>query len=210
MAFTANAICPSGALLRVLTLGRYCQAHEQNCKSDTLHRAILLKSNADLPEGRKYPILYADPPWQYEHPPMGENRAIENHSPNRPWTPFISRSGPEIGPPITEDNGIATRNLASMRVRYWAGNPTPEKNPASATPRANHMGKREERDEPPCDLPQHRFPLRIHRSPGVSTRSFPPLATLRQWASESTLFALRHLLGTRLGSARGPPPDGVC
>ena len=39
------------------------------------------KSNADLPEGRKYPILYADPPWQYEHPPMGENRAIENH----PW-----------------------------------------------------------------------------------------------------------------------------
>jgi len=37
------------------------------------------KSNADLPEGRKYPILYADPPWHYEHPPMGENRAIENH-----------------------------------------------------------------------------------------------------------------------------------
>ena len=35
------------------------------------------KSNADLPEGRKYPILYADPPWQYERPPMGENRAIE-------------------------------------------------------------------------------------------------------------------------------------
>jgi len=26
------------------------------------------KSNADLPEGRKYPILYADPPWHYEHP----------------------------------------------------------------------------------------------------------------------------------------------
>ena len=23
------------------------------------------KSNADLPEGRKYPILYADPPWHY-------------------------------------------------------------------------------------------------------------------------------------------------
>jgi len=45
------------------------------------------KSNADLPEGRKYPIFYADPPWQYEHPPMGENRAIENH----PWRHQLSR-----------------------------------------------------------------------------------------------------------------------
>lgn len=30
----------------------------------------------------KYAVLYADPPWRYEHPPMGGgNRSIENHYP---------------------------------------------------------------------------------------------------------------------------------
>jgi len=30
----------------------------------------------------KFAVLYADPPWQYEHPPMGgSNRSIENHYP---------------------------------------------------------------------------------------------------------------------------------
>jgi len=29
-----------------------------------------------------YDIIYADPPWRYEHPPMGDtNRSIENHYP---------------------------------------------------------------------------------------------------------------------------------
>lgn len=33
------------------------------------------------PEGR-YTVLYADPPWRYEHPPIGaSNRSIENHYP---------------------------------------------------------------------------------------------------------------------------------
>lgn len=33
------------------------------------------------PSGR-YPVIYADPPWQYEHPPIGAtNRSIENHYP---------------------------------------------------------------------------------------------------------------------------------
>lgn len=33
------------------------------------------------PKGR-YPVIYADPPWRYEHaPPGGENRLIENHYP---------------------------------------------------------------------------------------------------------------------------------
>lgn len=30
----------------------------------------------------KYKIILADPPWRYEHPPMGAtNRSIENHYP---------------------------------------------------------------------------------------------------------------------------------
>lgn len=33
------------------------------------------------PEGQ-YPVIYADPPWRYEHPPMGSSsRSIENHYP---------------------------------------------------------------------------------------------------------------------------------
>ncbi len=33
------------------------------------------------PDGT-YPVIYTDPPWQYEHPPIGaSNRSIENHYP---------------------------------------------------------------------------------------------------------------------------------
>lgn len=40
------------------------------------------RGNADLDTGTKYPVIYADPPWRYENPPMGAgNRAIENHYP---------------------------------------------------------------------------------------------------------------------------------
>ena len=40
------------------------------------------KGNVELGTDQKYPIIYADPPWQYENPPMGGgNRSIENHYP---------------------------------------------------------------------------------------------------------------------------------
>lgn len=40
------------------------------------------KGNTDLNTDQKYPIIYADPPWRYENPPMGgTNRSIENHYP---------------------------------------------------------------------------------------------------------------------------------
>jgi N6-adenosine-specific RNA methylase IME4 len=38
-------------------------------------------ASSQLPQGRRYPIIYADPPWQYEHPPFSESRKIENHYP---------------------------------------------------------------------------------------------------------------------------------
>lgn len=38
--------------------------------------------NKPLNADRKYPVIYADPPWRYENPPMGGgNRSIENHYP---------------------------------------------------------------------------------------------------------------------------------
>lgn len=39
-------------------------------------------ANKALPEGKKFSVIYADPPWRYEHPAIGAtNRAIENHYP---------------------------------------------------------------------------------------------------------------------------------
>jgi N6-adenosine-specific RNA methylase IME4 len=40
------------------------------------------RGNTALDTSTKYPVVYADPPWRYENPPMGAgNRAIENHYP---------------------------------------------------------------------------------------------------------------------------------
>jgi hypothetical protein len=40
------------------------------------------RGNTPFLTPRKYPVIYADPPWRYENPPMGgTNRSIENHYP---------------------------------------------------------------------------------------------------------------------------------
>src|SRR5690606_8262995 len=40
--------------------------------------AELSKGNSELGTEQRYPIIYADPPWRYENPPMGGgNRSIE-------------------------------------------------------------------------------------------------------------------------------------
>lgn len=44
--------------------------------------AEISRGNAELGTETKYPVIYADPPWRYENPPMGgTNRSIENHYP---------------------------------------------------------------------------------------------------------------------------------
>lgn len=44
--------------------------------------AEISKGNSELATDIRYPIIYADPPWRYENPPMGgTNRSIENHYP---------------------------------------------------------------------------------------------------------------------------------
>lgn len=44
--------------------------------------AEISKGNQDLDTGTRYPVIYADPPWRYENPPIGaSNRSIENHYP---------------------------------------------------------------------------------------------------------------------------------
>lgn len=44
--------------------------------------AEISNGNRELGTAVKYPVIYADPPWRYELPPMGgSNRSIENHYP---------------------------------------------------------------------------------------------------------------------------------
>lgn len=44
--------------------------------------AEIAKGNEELDVSKRYPIIYADPPWRYENPPIGaSNRSIENHYP---------------------------------------------------------------------------------------------------------------------------------
>jgi ParB-like chromosome segregation protein Spo0J len=40
----------------------------------------LSNRNAPFPD-RRYPVIYADPPWQYEHPPFGPSSVCENFYP---------------------------------------------------------------------------------------------------------------------------------
>ncbi len=44
--------------------------------------AEISKGNRELDVSARYPVIYADPPWRYENPPIGAtSRAIENHYP---------------------------------------------------------------------------------------------------------------------------------
>ncbi|MEO0544422.1 MAG: hypothetical protein AAFY99_11440 [Pseudomonadota bacterium] len=44
--------------------------------------AEISKGNTDLDTSQRYPVIYADPPWRYENPPVGaSSRSIENHYP---------------------------------------------------------------------------------------------------------------------------------
>jgi hypothetical protein len=43
--------------------------------------AAASRGNCPLDVSRRYPVIYADPPWRYEHPPMS-NSQIENHYPS--------------------------------------------------------------------------------------------------------------------------------
>jgi N6-adenosine-specific RNA methylase IME4 len=62
--------------------------------------AEISKGNMELGTGIKYPIIYADPPWRYENPPMGgNNRSIENHYPTMTLDEIIRLPVEELATP---------------------------------------------------------------------------------------------------------------
>jgi N6-adenosine-specific RNA methylase IME4 len=63
----------------------YRAAQIQARRAERVHKlAALAQGNSELPAEQRFPIIYADPPWRYEHPTMSESRAVENHYPTMP------------------------------------------------------------------------------------------------------------------------------
>jgi N6-adenosine-specific RNA methylase IME4 len=63
-------------------LAKKQEKQEQRREERLDNIAEISKGNRDLGTTTRYPIIYADPPWRYENPPIGaSNRSIENHYP---------------------------------------------------------------------------------------------------------------------------------
>jgi N6-adenosine-specific RNA methylase IME4 len=64
-------------------LGKKVTARKESGDRRQERLAEISAANVNLETGsRRYPIIYADPPWRYENPPMGDTgRSIENHYP---------------------------------------------------------------------------------------------------------------------------------
>jgi N6-adenosine-specific RNA methylase IME4 len=72
---------PLPTLQELENLGKLTIAHKER-KAKLMKQA---RGNTALGLQHRYPVIYADPPWQYEHAPLGAgNRAIENHYPTMP------------------------------------------------------------------------------------------------------------------------------
>jgi N6-adenosine-specific RNA methylase IME4/ParB-like chromosome segregation protein Spo0J len=67
-------------ILQVAKRIRFERGEERRAKR-IANLIALSGHNAPLPQDRKYPIVYADPPWQYEHPPFGPSSLCENFYP---------------------------------------------------------------------------------------------------------------------------------
>jgi N6-adenosine-specific RNA methylase IME4 len=51
-------------------------------RAERLQKLVeISRGNTDLPFGRRWPLLFADPPYRYEHPTFGSSRDIEEHYP---------------------------------------------------------------------------------------------------------------------------------
>ena len=62
--------------------------------------AEISKGNAALDTSATYPVIYADPPWRYENPPIGStSRAIENHYPTMTLEEICALPVAEIAAP---------------------------------------------------------------------------------------------------------------
>jgi N6-adenosine-specific RNA methylase IME4 len=74
-----NVVCGAREILRAARRIRFARGETRRAK-----RVALLNELSDCtapPTGRRYPILYADPPWRYEHVPFKPSSLCENFYP---------------------------------------------------------------------------------------------------------------------------------
>jgi N6-adenosine-specific RNA methylase IME4/ParB-like chromosome segregation protein Spo0J len=70
----------------------------QERRQDRIEKIVeISKGNTDLVSDQKYPVIYADPPWRYEHSET-ESRAIENQYPTMPLDDICA-----LNVPATDD-----------------------------------------------------------------------------------------------------------
>lgn len=80
-------------------------AKEIRAKKQAEKRAVrteklveLSQHNAPLPEDRTYPVIYADPPWEYDFSPSS-GRAVENHYPTMPIEDILAMEVARLATP---------------------------------------------------------------------------------------------------------------
>lgn len=72
------------------------QAEKRHARDEKLTE--LSNANAPLPSDRRYPVIYADPPWQYDFSPSS-GRAVENHYPTMPIEDILAMPVADLATP---------------------------------------------------------------------------------------------------------------
>lgn len=72
------------------------QAEKRASRTEKL--VALSQHNAPLPDDRAYPVIYADPPWEYDFSPSS-GRAVENHYPTMPIEDILAMDVARLATP---------------------------------------------------------------------------------------------------------------
>jgi N6-adenosine-specific RNA methylase IME4 len=72
------------------------QAETRAARTEKL--VALSQHNAPLPDDRTYPVIYADPPWEYDFSPSS-GRAVENHYPTMPIEDILAMGVARLATP---------------------------------------------------------------------------------------------------------------
>ena len=85
------------------------QAKTEKRRSERLEKIIEIADNSLPLEGKKYPLILADPPWEYDYSST-DNRKIENHYPTMPINEIC-------------DLPVANKSMDDCILFLWATSP---------------------------------------------------------------------------------------
>lgn len=84
----------------ILAAAKAIRAEKQAEKREARNQKLvaLSQQNAPLPDDRTYPVIYADPPWEYDFSPSS-GRAVENHYPTMPIEDILAMDVARLATP---------------------------------------------------------------------------------------------------------------